>query len=151
MVMQALEERIAALEARVNQMVRVGVVTSVYDAAGTVRVRLPDSAGVISKPLRVLFAKTRDNKSYDMPDVGEEVLCIFLPIGLQQGFVLGAMYSSEDLVPVTDRDKVHYKAKDGTFFEYDRENHKLTIDVQGDIEMNATGNFKLQAARVDLN
>lgn len=93
-----IEQRIKDLETRVNQTMRLGVVTSVLEKTGQVRVKLQDSDGIISKELPVLFPKTHANKAYDMPDVGEHVLCLFLPCGLEQGFVIGALYSDKDVV-----------------------------------------------------
>jgi phage baseplate assembly protein V len=133
--MQDLEQRIKALEAVVNQMVRQGVVTSVNEGAATVRVRIPDADNTVSKELPVLFRKTQDNKDYDLPDVGEQVVCLFLPNGLEQGFVLGSPYSSVDKPPVSDRDKKHYAFSDGSWFEYDRKEHKLTGVIKGDVNL----------------
>jgi phage baseplate assembly protein V len=133
--MQDLEQRIKALEAVVNQMVRQGVVSSVNDGAATVRVKIPDADNTVSKELPVLFRKTQDNKDYDLPDVGEQVVCLFLPNGLEQGFVLGSPYSSVDMPPVSNRDKKHYAFSDGTWVEYDRKEHKLTGVIKGDVDL----------------
>lgn len=138
-MLQELMERIESLEKTVNQIVRVGIVTATYPARATVRVKLPDADGVITSELPVLFKKTLDDKTYAMPDVDEQVLCVFLPNGLEQGFVLGSMYSQVDTVPVASQDKWHTKFKDGTYLEYDRKTHKLTGDVKGDVELIATG------------
>lgn len=119
----------------VNQMVRQGVVTMVNDAAATVRVKLPDSDNIVSKELPVLVQKTQDNKAYDLPDVGEQVVCLFLTNGLEQGFVLGSPYSSVDRPPVSTRDKKHYLFSDGSWFEYDREQHKFTGVIKGDVDL----------------
>ena len=41
--------------------------------------------------------------------------------------------------PVQSGDKWHRKFKDGTYLEYDREQHKLVADVKGDVEITTTG------------
>ena len=135
MVMYELERRIIELESRVNQMVRVGTVSSLDADAGTVRVLCPDDDGLVSYSLPVLVHKTQDDKHYFMPDVGEHVLCVFLPIGLVQGFVVGSFYSDKDTVPVSSPDKTHITFKDGTVLEYDRENHILTGIVKGYVDL----------------
>jgi phage baseplate assembly protein V len=111
------------------------VVTSVNEGAATVRVRIPDADDTVSKELPVLFQKTQDNKEYDLPDVGEQVVCLFLPNGLEQGFVLGSPYSSVDKPPVSNRDKKHYGFSDGSWLEYDREQHKLSGVIKGDVDL----------------
>ncbi|MCG8632250.1 MAG: phage baseplate assembly protein V [Desulfobacterales bacterium] len=142
MVIRELEKRIEALEALIRQLIRPGTVTSVLDDQGRVRVKLHDSDGMISNPLQVLAAKTQKNKSYDLPDVGEQVLSLFLPTGLEQGFVLGAVNSDEDPPPVSDRNKTHYSWPDGSFIEYDRAAHRLSIHIEGDVVLSAL-NFKI--------
>lgn len=146
-----LERRLEALERKQNQMVRVCIVESVQPKAGTVKVTLPDSDGVVSQPLKVLFERSADNASYDMPDKGEQVVCIFLANGMETGFVLGSFFSSMDPVPVSSADKKHYRFKDGTTIEYDRAAHKLSIDVVGgDVEVVADKNVAVTATTVDV-
>lgn len=124
----------AGLAEALKQAIRVGVVTSTDPAAATVRVKCVDADGLITYPLRVLNHKSVDDKSYWMPDVNEHVLCLFLPYGLEQGFVLGAFYSESDKPPVENQDKHHRIYKDGTWHEYDREEHKLHGNVKGDVD-----------------
>ena len=150
-LMQDLEDRIARLEAAMNQVVRIGIVSSVQADKGTVRVKLPDSDNIISKPLPVLFSRTQDNKAYDMPDIGEQVVCLFLPNGFEQGFVLGSSYSGPDTPPVTDRNKTHYTWPNDTYVEYDRKAEKMTVFVKGDIAITATENITINGERIDLN
>lgn len=122
--------RLEALEAVVMRMIRVGVVTTVNAEQGAVRVQLPDvhagGAALVTRELPVRFDKTCQDKQYQMPDVGEHVLCLFLPNGQEQGCVIGAIYSEADTVPVADPDKRHIRFKDGTWLEYDRKKHALT-------------------------
>lgn len=146
--MYDIEKRVIALEKQLNQIVRVGQVSSIDAGKGTARVQLPDSGKVISHNLPVLFSKTQDDKFYTMPDVGEQVLCVFLPNGLEQGFILGAIYSQMDSPPVNDPDKTHIKFKDGTVLEYDRAAHKLSGQVVGDIDLTATKSAKIKAGTV---
>ncbi len=125
--------RLEALEAVVLRLVRVGVVTALYPERGTVRVQTPDvhagGQALVSYELPVRFDKTCRDKQYHLPDVGEQVLCVFLPTGAEQGFVLGAIYSDADAVPVADADKRHLLFSDGSWFEYDRAEHKLSGHV----------------------
>ncbi|MGL1931759.1 MAG: phage baseplate assembly protein V [Desulfotalea sp.] len=156
--MVGLEERIEALENQGSQ-VAVGIVNSVQEKDCTVRVKLPDRDGVITSPLQVLVKRSLGNLDYDMPEKGEEVLCLFLTSGFEIGFVIGSLYSEVDPPPVTDANKKHYKFKDGTSFEYDRKISKLTIDIKGAADIGATGDINIKsgshitmtAPRIDLN
>lgn len=117
------------------QSIRVGVVVSTNPDAATVRARFQDADGLISYDLRVLQHKTCKDKAYWMPDIGEHVLCLCLPHGHEQGFVVGAFYSQADATPVQSQDKRHVLFEDGTWLEYDRQEHKLTGCVEGDVEL----------------
>ncbi|MCG8639140.1 MAG: phage baseplate assembly protein V [Desulfobacterales bacterium] len=157
--MEDLRQRIKTLETSVNQMFRQGIVNSVQADKGTVRVQLPDADNVITRELTVLFPRTFKNKVYDMPEVGEQVACFFLPNGMEQGFVLGAVYSAADTVPITDPDKTHVTFKDGTMVEYDRKAHALTLNINGradiyaddEITIESGTHIQLTAPRIDLN
>lgn len=139
--MQDYTHDIGALAAVLGNLFQIGKVTSVSDAAGTCRVVMPDADNMESFDLRVLQAKTHKDKQYIMPDVGEMVLCAFLPSGNEQGFVLGAYYSETDPVPVTTRDKWHARFKDGATIEYDRNTHVLSAVIPGDANIKTTGNI----------
>ncbi len=121
-----------------KNIVRVGLVSSVDPATGTVRVAFED--GLVSYDLPVIVPQTLKNKDYCMPDVGEHVVCLFLPPGNAQGFVLGAHYSSGDTPPVNDPNKRGTWFAEGTYVEFDRSTSTLAINCKGPITIKATGN-----------
>ena len=132
------------LEAIVKNMIKVGVIESFNEANATARVIFEDIK-VKSYDLPIIVKQSQNNKDYWMPDIGESVLCLFLPTGIESGFILGSYYNKKDRPPVTDQNKRTVKFKDGTVLEYDRANHKLTADVKGDIDIKATGNISVNA------
>lgn len=132
------------MEEQIREIVRVGVVTNTYPERGTVRVHLVDTDDQVSFELPVVYAKTNKDKEYWMPDVGEHVVCLFSGQGMEQGFVLGAIYSQADTVPVSSQDKYHVRFEDGTSIEYDRAEHKLKADVKGSVEIKATGRVEVE-------
>lgn len=120
-------------------MIKVGKVVAVDEKTCRVRVQLEDNDGVVTYWLPVVVPKTQRDKFYWLPDIGEEVVCAFLEHGIEQGFVLGAIYNEKDRVPVVSKDKFHVKFEDGTWIEYDRKEHKLTLEVMGNIEIRVNG------------
>lgn len=119
----------------VMNLTRVGVVSAVGATRAAVQVVFTDADDMVSNWLPVLQMFAHKNKAYALPDVGEQVLCVFLASGLENGFVVGSFYSDEDTPPVTDADKFHVAFDDGTTIEYDRAAHKLTADVNGEAEI----------------
>jgi phage baseplate assembly protein V len=126
-----------------KNIIRVGNVTAINAAGHQVRVAFGDNA--VSYWLDVIVRNTYKNKDYAMPDLGEQVVCIFLPNGNSQGYILGAVYSTEDMPPVNDIDKRHVTFEDGTEIEYDRNEHALKIIISGSgcINISAPGSVSV--------
>ncbi|MDL2279064.1 phage baseplate assembly protein V [Desulfovibrio sp. OttesenSCG-928-G11] len=137
------ESRLSDLLAHV---VRVGFVTGRDEAAHRVRVEVTDSSSgaLTTASLQVLIPRAKEDKQYDLPDVGDQVLCLFLPFGKECGFVLGSMYAAES-PPVASGDKWHRSFKDGTRLEYDRASHELTAVVKGRADIKTDKDIKAEA------
>lgn len=86
---------------------------------GWVIVRFPDLGNLLSKWIPVLYTKTQDDKAYWTPDVGEQVMCL-MDDRLEDGCVMGAIYSDADQPPTDDMDEYGIKFQDGGEFSYNR-------------------------------
>jgi len=156
-----IENRLARLEEMTRNIIRVGTVASTDPATGTARVQVPDADGLVSYDLPILQRQTLKNKDYAMPDPGEQVLCAFLPFGIEQGFVVGAMFSQVDTTPVQDQDKRHLEFEDGSWVQYDRKAHLLQAHVeQGALRVSVgkdaavileEGKLIVRAAKADID
>lgn len=139
----------------IKRLIRVGTVSSVNAAAGTVRVAFAAQDDMVTYELPVITRGSKNNKDYWLPDVDEQVLCLFLPNtsgrGVRDGFVLGTFYSSID-APVENSGDVHaVKYGDGTIIKHDRSTGKLTINATGDIDIIAGGNVTINGQTINLN
>lgn len=128
--MSDVERRLAELEAIVKNLVRTGEVTAV--SPGYARVEFKDRSELVSYELPLLVKQTLKNKDSYTPDIGEHVTCVFLPNGIEQGFILGAFYSDADTVENEDPDIRQTKFNDGSTFSYDRKNNALTVTIVGE-------------------
>ena len=135
-----MEDKNAAL---IAQLVRVGFVVGRQPERHRVRVELRDTVtrSLVTAWLPVLVSRASQDMEFDLPDIGDQVLCLFSGLGLEEGWVLGSMYGRQ-APPVSSGDKWHRTFSDGTTLEYDRAAHKLKASVQGDIEIEATGNLQ---------
>lgn len=138
--MLGLERQIEELNSRISNLFRVGTITSLLPADMKARVVFEDRDNMESYDLQVIVKNTLNNKDYWMPDIGETVLCCFLPIGLEQGFIIGGYYPQPVTRPASTENVRKVQFGDGTVIEYDRENNKLTADVKGDVDLITTGN-----------
>lgn len=139
----------------IKRLIRVGTVSSVNAAAGTVRVAFAAQDDMVTYELPVITRGSKNNKDYWLPDVDEQVLCLFLPNtsgrGVCDGFVLGTFYSSVD-APAENSGDVHaVKYGDGTIIKHDRSTGKLTINATGDIDIIAGGKITINGQTIYLN
>lgn len=139
----------------IKRLIRVGTVSSINAAAGTVRVAFAAQDDMVTYELPVITRGSKNNKDYWLPDVDEQVLCLFLPNtsgrGVCDGFVLGTFYSSVD-APVENSGDVHaVKYGDGTIIKHDRSTGKLTINATGDIDIIAGGKITINGQTIYLN
>lgn len=125
-----------------KNLVRIGRVSSVNPEKATVRVVF-EAQEVVSYDLPVLQPQALKNKDYCLPDVGEYVLCIFLPAGSAEGFVLGSFYTEGITPPASNGNKRVISFSDGTSVEYDRSTSTLTIDAKGPVNIIASGNVNV--------
>jgi phage baseplate assembly protein V len=137
-------------------MREVGIVTQLDPATPRVRVRFPDRQNM-QIWLGMLMPKSQNDKAFWMPDLGEQVVCILDPSS-EEGEVLGARYSTVDTPPPgMTADKLHWTAKDGAIFEYDRSSHALAINLPNGatvtvsangatLQIDASGNVNVTAA-----
>lgn len=136
---------------QLSQIVRVGMVTARDPGTMRLQVQCPDtvSGALVTEWLQTLTPRAKEDAQYDLPDVGDQVLCLFLPNGLEQGFVLGCMFApaTTGTPPVSSGDKWHRKFKDGTTVEYDRAEGKLAADIKGGgiLEVTAQGPVSVKA------
>lgn len=129
-------------ENTLSMVIRVGEVTIVDAATHKAAVTFDDDDGQTSGMLPVLIPNTLENHDHCLPDIGEDVLCLFLPTGTEEGFILGSFYAGNVTTPESSADVRAVTFRDGTRLAYDRSTHKLTARVNGDIEIAATGNIK---------
>lgn len=89
----------------IRDLIRIGKVTEVI--GHRVRVTFEDRDNMVSNPLAVLQSFTGVNKKIEIPSLDERVLCVFLPTGLEDGFVVGSFYDDENQPPAANNKTVY--------------------------------------------
>jgi len=126
-VLELLNEvlnRLKNLESKL--IVKTGKVVSVNPEKATVRVEIRDIDQKVSYEMPVVYHRTVKDKTYYMPEVGEEVICVF--VNETEGFVLGSVYHEENTPPASDKNLFVYEFEDGTKIAYDKNSGKLTVE-----------------------
>lgn len=114
-----------------KNLIKIGEVSSVDEARCTARVVFDDEDALVSYDLPILQRNTFANRDYHMVQPGEDVLCIFLPSGEEDGFILGSFYADEIAPPESSGDKRTVVFSDDTRISYDRAAHELSITIGG--------------------
>ncbi len=152
---------------QLGQLIRVGVVSSIDPAAHTARVNFEEDGNIESYDLQVLAKNSFANKDYNMPDLNEDVLCIFLPQGPENGFILGALYAGEVTTPTSNANIRMVQFNDDTRVTYNRSSHELDVVISGthihadrqsinlttvgEINIKAGGAITINGATVSIN
>lgn len=131
--------------ASIKNLVRIGNVSSVNVERMTAKVTFPDKDDLVSSDLKLLNRGSKKHKDYYIPDVGEQVVCIFPQNGggkgSNTGFILGSFFSTADAPVKTGHDVRRIDYGDGSYIEYSA----------GTITIHAAGDLVLQGATVRIN
>lgn len=109
-------------------MLRFGIVTQINPKLAKARVNFGDD-DLTSFWLPVLQSKTLKDKFYSMPDINEQVACL-MDENSEDGVILGAIYSNEDISLVESEKQVAINFENGSFINADKEKNTLTINFE---------------------
>lgn len=106
-------------------MLRFGIVSQIDPINVQARVSFEDDEST-SFWLPVLQTKTLKDKFYAMPDIGEQVACL-MDENSEDGVILGAIYSTEDVSTTQSEKQLSVNLEDGSYINADKENKTLTV------------------------
>lgn len=139
----------------IKNIIRIGRVSSIDVSTNTARVAFSDKDDLVSGNLMIVNRGSMADKDYWMPDIDEQVLCLMMPNksgqGLNEGFILGSFFSTEDGPQERSADVRAIKFGDGTVIKHDRSTGNLTINATGDISIIAAGTLTIRGALVNIN
>jgi phage baseplate assembly protein V len=137
--------RVAELERRLNNLLRMGKVEEVdYDQA-LCRVR---SGGILTGWLQWATTRAMGEKTWWAPRIGEQVM-VCCPCGdLAQGKVMMAFYQDAASAPANSPEIHRYEYPDGAVVQYNESNSTLTAEVPGHINAKAAKTISAEAGEI---
>lgn len=117
-------------------MLRFGIVSQINPILAQARVSFEDDEST-SYWLPVLQTKTLKDKFYSMPDIGEQVACL-MDENSEDGVILGAIYSTEDVPVVTSEKQLSLNLENNSLINIDKETNSLNITFEN---INLNGNI----------
>lgn len=115
---------LADLQRRLANLIRVGVVAELDEAAARVRVK---AGGITTAWLPWLTTRAGGDRSWWAPEPGEQVLLLAPSGELAQAVVMPAIYQDAHPAPADVRSVRRVEYQDGTVVEYDREQHRHRV------------------------
>ena len=117
-------------------MLRFGIVSQIDPINVQARVSFEDDEST-SFWLPVLQTKTLKDKFYSIPDIGEQVACL-MDENSEDGVILGAIYSTEDVPSVTSEKQISLNLENNSLINIDKETNSLNITFEN---INLNGNI----------
>lgn len=111
-----------------------------------VRVTHPEKSGVVSGFMPVLQMDTVGIQSANLPRLGSQAIVLYDPTGVEQGVVLGSTYTTKDPPPQLAQDNPDSHLvlfDDGSYFLYNPDTKKLTVNTQGECDVTTVGPVKI--------
>ena len=106
-------------------MLRFGIVSQIDPINVRARVNFEDDEST-SFWLPIIQTKTLKDKFYAIPDIGEQVACL-MDENSEDGVILGAIYSTEDVSTTQSEKQLSVNLEDGSYINADKENKTLTV------------------------
>lgn len=156
-------------------IIKIGSVSSINPEKHTARVTFTEDQNQTTAEMSIICRNTYSNCDYDLPDLNEDVLCIFRPCGESDGFIIGSFYDGKITPPTSNLNTRMVKFSDDTTVTYDRAGHNLDIKIGqtsihadqstvsvktstnislesgGTINIKAGGNITINGASVNVN
>lgn len=133
------------LSRRLENLIRIGTIAEVDYAAARVRVAYgEDEQGQVVKTDWLPWLTRRAGNDIDWwaPELNEQVLLVCPSGELALGVVLPAIYQNDYPAPANAETIRRVNFGDGSFVEYDRAAHKMTVTNNGgDTLVNTVGNL----------
>lgn len=113
-----------------------GIVSQIDPATHRIKATIPALDDFETAWLPFLTPNAGGNQFYCLPDKGE-LVAILLDSRGEGGCVLGAIYNSQDPVPVTDSEIWLHKFANGTEISHNRKTGDIVVTTQGVVTVTA--------------
>lgn len=123
---QMIMERLQDVIRRMNLLIETGVIEAI-NPEGKVKVRLDPER--ITPYIQAIIPRAHQDIAWHPLDIGEHVLLLCPSGELSRSFVIGSLKTQTQPSPSTDLNTRAFQFKDGALFQYNRDSHKLLIQL----------------------
>ncbi|ELN6933056.1 phage baseplate assembly protein V [Vibrio navarrensis] len=127
-----------------SEMIQFGTIIEVQ--AKPLRYKVQFDEHRVSGWIPMNVSHAAEVRSFKPLQVGEQVV-VLKPFGAQGGVIVASLNQTKFDQPKEQLNLYYHEFPDGTWLEYDMEEHKLTGHVEGDLILTTAGNAKLTATQ----
>ncbi|EJO3993849.1 phage baseplate assembly protein V [Vibrio vulnificus] len=127
-----------------SEMIQFGTIIEVQ--AKPLRYKVQFDENRVSGWIPMNVSHASEVRSWKPLQVGEQVV-VLKPFGAQGGVIVASLNQTKFDQPKDKLNLYYLEFPDGTWLEYDMEEHKLTGHVEGDLILTTAGNAKLTATQ----
>lgn len=129
-------------------MLRFGNITEVDPAKGYARVTFTDD-GIVSDWLQIIvIGAIKDNFSHTF-STNEQVACL-MDENSEEGVILGALFNDKITPNNSGEGVFRVKFDDESVIEYNRNSHKYTLDIKGEIDIKSSSIVNIEAVTANV-
>lgn len=126
-----------------KNLFRLGTVTAIDECNQCVRVTFDDLDNTVSPWMQVASCGAFADDHFWLPDINEQVICLFMPTGNAEGYVLFSVRGEKNKPKAGKTGRRYIKFADGASVEHDRESKTMTIVCAGPVNIIAVGNVNV--------
>ncbi|HDY8203269.1 TPA: phage baseplate assembly protein V [Vibrio vulnificus] len=127
-----------------SEMIQFGTIIEVQ--AKPLRYKVQFDENRVSGWIPMNVSHAAEVRSFKPLQVGEQVV-VLKPFGAQGGVIVASLNQTKFDQPKDQLNLYYHEFPDGTWLEYDMEEHKLTGHVEGDLILTTAGHAKLTATQ----
>jgi len=129
-------------------MLRFGNITEVDPAKGYARVTFTDD-GIVSDWLQIIVKTALNDKDSFTFNINEQVACL-MDENSEEGVILGAIFNDKNSPNGGGVGVFRTVFDDNSVIEYNRNTHKYTLDIQGEISIKSSSVVNIEAVTANI-
>lgn len=133
------------LARRLANIIRLGQIFEIDFEAAKARVKIGD---IETDWLPWITAKSGENKSWNPPEIDEQVIVLSSCGELNQGIILPSLYRGS--APENSDNIQSVIFADGSKISFDRSSGNLNLDIKGGATIKVAGNAEIEATNITL-
>lgn len=130
---------------RLANIIRIGIIFEIDYQTAKARVKIGD---LETNWLPWVNANSQNNKSWNPPQIDEQVIILSPGGELNQAVILPSLYKNNAAENSADIQSIVYK--DGSKISFDHKAGNLDLDIKGNATIKVTGNANIEAVNITL-